>query len=258
MMKMSWTHSSKAVAIGVLLVVALGAAGPASGITFDGESPDSTQVGEEVEMQVTIEEPFTDPLPNEWTLVGNTSLENAEWTITAEDNTGEVVARSGDSGNPNDITLDSEEGIVSVTVELRGQVPEMEQGDFNYESREEEGYLAMELLRNTSAGNSQIGDEARWTAHRYTEGSQAARQAIESAQDSGASGDKIQQAIQAYNNANFKLAQDLASDAESGAESEEQTQTLLLFGGAAVVVILLAGGGYYVYQQQSRDTNKLQ
>jgi hypothetical protein len=254
MMKMSWTHSSKTVAIGVLLVVALGAAGTAAGITFDGESPDSTQVGEEIEMQVTIEEPFTDPLPNQWTIVGNSTLENAGWTITAEDNTGEVVARS----DTNELDLDSEEGIVSVTVEVRGQVPEMEDGDFNFEEREEENYLAMELLRATESGDSQLGDEARWTAHRYTEESQAARQAIESAQDSGASGSDIQQAIQAYNNANFELAQDLASDAESGAESEEQTQTLLLFGGAAVVVILLAAGGYYVYQQQSRDTNKLQ
>jgi len=254
MKEMSWTHSSKAVAIGVLLVVALGAAVPAAGITFDGEAPESTQTGEEVEMTVTIEEPFTDPLPNQWTLVGNTTLENAEWTITAEDNTGEVVARS----DTNELALNSEDGIVSVTVELRGEVPEMTEGDFSYENREEENYLAMELLRATESGNSQLGDDARWTAHRYTEGSQAARQAIESAEDSGASGDNLQQAIQAYNNANFELAQDLASDAESGAESEEQTQSLLLFGAAGVVVIALLGGGYYLYQQRSRDTNKLQ
>lgn len=254
MKEMSWTHSSKAVAIGVLLVVALGAAVPAAGITFDGEAPESTQTGEEVEMTVTIEEPFTDPLPNQWTLVGNTTLENAQWTITAEDNTGEVVTRS----DTNEIDLNSEDGITSVTVELRGEVPEMTEGDFNYESQEEENYLAMELLRATESGNSQLGDDARWTAHRYTEGSQTARQAIDDARDAGASGEDIDRAISLYNSGEFDTAEDLANEAEQNQQSSEQTQSLLLFGAAGVVVIALLGGGYYVYQQRSRDTNKLQ
>jgi len=251
---MSWTHSSKAVAIGVLLVVALGAAGVAAGITFDGESPEPAQTGDEVEMQVVIEEPFTDPLPDQWTLIGNTSLRNADWTMTAEDNTGDIVARS-DTG---ELELNSEEGIVSVTVEVRGQVPQMSDSDFSYENRNEENYLAMEMLRQTEAGNERVASDSIWTAHRYTEGSQAARQAIDDAKDAGASNDDLSQAIQAYNNENFPLAQELANEERDNQQSEEQTQSLLLFGGAAVLLIALAGGGYYVYQQRSRDTNKLQ
>lgn len=253
---MSWIRSSEAVGVVALLAIALVATGTAAAIEFDGEAPESAEVGEEVTMEVEITEPFADPLPSQWTLEGDTDLENADWTIVAEDNTGDIVARS----DTNTLELNADDSVVAVTVEIRGEVP----GgiSFNYENQEEENYVAVELLRQTDAGAERVADEAIWEAHRFTSESQEARSAIDEAStavdDAGGSGqDDLDRAIVAYNNGNFQNAIDLAEEAQSTAEGQEQTTQFLLIGGAVVVLIAVVGGGAYVYKQRQRNTNKL-
>jgi len=253
---MSWIRSSKTVGAVALLTVALLAAGTAVAVEFDGEAPESAEVGEEGTMEVEVTEPFADPLPSQWTLEGDTALENADWTIVAEDNTGDIVARS----DTNTLALNADDSVVAVTVEVRGEVPDGI--SFNYENPEEENYKVVELLRQTDAGAERVASEAIWEAHRFTAGSQEARTAIDDASDAvddaGGSGeDELDQAIRAYDNGDFELATELASDAQSSAEGSAQTTQFLLIGGAVVVLIAVVGGGAYVYKQRQRNTNKL-
>ena len=255
MREMSWIRSSKTVAAVALLAIALLAAGTVTAIEFDGESPESTQVGEEVSMEVQITEPFADPLPSQWTLEGDTELNNADWTIVARDNTDDIVARS----DTNELQLNADDSVVSVTVEIRGEVPDGI--EFDYENPDAENYKVVELLRQTDAGTERVADEAIWEAHRYTGESQEARTAIDDAaeavEQANSGGDELDNAINAYNNANFDLATSLAEDAQSTAEGQEQTTQILLIGGALVVLVALVGGGAYVYKQRQKNTNKL-
>lgn len=253
---MSWIRSSNTAGVVVLLAIALLAAGTAAAIQFDGEAPESAEVGSEVNMSIEITEPFADPLPSQWTLEGDTELNSADWTIVAEDNTGDIVVRS----DTNELQLNADDSIVAVTVEIRGEVPEGI--SFNYENQDEENYVAVELLRQTDSGAERVADEAIWEAHRFTAESQEARTAIDAASgavdSSGGSGqDDLDRAIVAYNNGNFQNAIDLAEEAESTAEGSEQTTQFLLIGGAVVVLIAVVGGGFYVYRQRQQDTNKL-
>ena len=242
---MSWTHSSKAVALGLLLVVALGAAGTAAAVSFAADDPEAAEVGDTVEFEVEVTDVY-DGQPDQWTLEGETELEDPSWDIVATDVGGDEVARSTTS----EFDIDRDDNIDTVTVEIQGDVPEMT--EFNYESPEDENYVVLEL---SEADGAVLQD---WSAHRFTEDSQDARQAIDDASEAGASDDDLSQAINAYDNANFELAIELADEAREDAESAEQTQTLLLVGGGVVVVLVLLGGGYYIYQQRSQNTNKLQ
>jgi len=252
---MSWIRSSRTAALGVLLAIALLTAGTAAAIQVSGDAPDSAQVGEEVSMEVEITEPFADPLPNQWTLRGDSELNNADWTITAEDNTGDTVARS----DTNELDLNSNDSIVSITVEIRGEVPDGI--SFNYEDREQENYKAVEILRVTEAGAERVSDDAIWTAHRYTQESQEARASIDEAQEAveqaGSGEDELQRAIDVYDNGNFETAMELADDAKSTAEGDERTSQIILIGGSVVVLVALAGGGAYAWKRRQRDTNKL-
>jgi exonuclease VII small subunit len=255
MREMSWIRSSNTAGVVVLLAIALLATGTVAAIQFDGAAPESAEVGEEVNMSIEITEPFADPLPSQWTLEGDTELNSADWTIVAEDNTGDIVSRS----DTNELQLNADDSIVAVTVEIRGEVPDGI--SYNYENPDEENYTAVELLRQTDSGAERVADEAIWEAHRFTAESQEARTAIDEAaqsvEEANSGEDELDSAISAYNNANFELAIDLADEAESTAEGSEQTTQFLLLGGAVVVLTAVVGGGFYVYRQRQRDTNKL-
>jgi len=243
---MSWTHSSKTVALGLLLVVALGAAGTAAAVSFSAEDPQASQVGETVEYEIEMTEVFIDQ-PDQWTLEAETELENASWQLVATDVSGDEVARS-ETGQ---LDLNSEDGVDTVTIEVQGDVPSI--SEYSYEDPDAENYLL--------AGISQADGPSlqQWEAHRYTEGSQSARQAIDDAADRvGADSGELDSAIALYNSGDFDQATSEAEDIREGAESQQQTQQLLLLGGGAVVVLLLLGGGYYVYKGRKQNTNKLQ
>jgi hypothetical protein len=246
MMKMSWTHSSKTVALGILLVVALGAAGTAAAVSFSADDPEASQVGETVEYQIEMSEVFIDQ-PDQWTLEAETDLGNASWQIVATDVSGEEVARS----ETGEIDLNSEDGVDTVTIEVQGDVPSI--SEYNYADPEAENYLLVGLSQADGPSLQQ------WEAHRYTEGSQEARQAIDEAADRvGEDSNDLDSAIALYNSGDFEQATSEAESIREDAESQQQTQQLLLLGGGAVLVLALLGGGYYVYQGRKQNTNKLQ
>ncbi|MFW5974202.1 MAG: hypothetical protein ACOCPZ_02335 [Natrialbaceae archaeon] len=243
---MSWTHSSKVVAIGLLLVVALGAAGTAAAVSFSADDPEASQVGDTVEYEIEMTEAFTDQ-PDQWTLEAETELENASWQIVATDVSGDEVARS----DTDEIDLDSEDGVDTVTIEVQGDVPEI--SEYNYEDPDAENYLLVGL---SQADGPSLEE---WEAHRYTEDSQQARQAIDDATDRvGEDNDDLESAIALYNSGDFEQATSEAESIREDAESQQQTTQYLMFGGGAVAVILVLGGAYYVYQGRKQNTNKLQ
>jgi len=239
---MSWIRSSKAVAAVVLLVLALGAVGTATAVSFSADEPEATEVGETMTFEVEMTEVFQDQ-PNEWTVQVNTELEEETYQIIAEDVSGAEVARS----DSNTLQVSSEDGVDTVTIEVQGTVPGL--SSYSYENPEEEEFQVVEIAQ----ANGPALEE--WTAHRYTQKSQEARTAIEEAEDAGAS--DLSNAISAYNSEDFDNAIDLANSAKSDAEGQEQTQQYLMFGGIALAVILLAGGGFYLYQQRQEDRSKL-
>ncbi|MEF8814337.1 MAG: hypothetical protein V5A55_11040 [Halovenus sp.] len=255
---MNWTHSSKGVALAVLLATAVVVVGTAGAVTVTGSAPDATEVGEDVSMQVTVEDPFENQA-NVWTLQGSTELVGASWSVEAVDVGGDVVERQDTSGGSFTMELDSNDGISEVTIELQGDVPEMD--TFNYRDREIEEYVAMDLLVAESGG-SLAGMPL--SAHRYTEESLEARQAIDEARDAiGDSGSdseesQLDTAITLYNSGEFEAAIEEANSIRESAEDAEQTRTVLFVGGGVVLVVLVLGGGFYLYRQRQRDTSKLQ
>ena len=242
---MNSIRSSKGVALGVLFVVAFAAVGTAAAVTVSASDPEPAQVGDSVEYTATIEEPFRDA-PDQWTLEGETELGNATWTIqvTAQ---GDPVTTQDYSGQSFSHDLDSASGATEVEVTLSGDVRTI--GEFNYEDYAEENFTMMALARGAGAELETI------TATRYTEESQAARQAIDSAIEAvGGRNDKIEQAISSYNTGNFENAQSLAEEAQSGAQSGQ----LLLYAVVAVVVLAVVGGAVYYWRQQQDKGYKLQ
>lgn len=256
---MSWTHSSRGAIFGVLLAISLLAVGTAAAISTTGQAPAPAENGTEVSMTATVDEPFADA-PDQWTLRGDTELENATWIVEAYDQRGSVVARENvqASNVTQDLNFDNDATRVNVTV--TGSVPTLTA--FNYEDRSAENYTVMRL---SQADGSAL--EKSWDSHRYTNGSQTAREAIDEAatavdEASGNAGqDDLDRAISAYNNDNFENAISLAADAQSTAEentSDDSGLPIALIAGVIVVVLLAVGGGVYYRQSQQQDTSRLQ
>jgi len=247
---MSWTHSSKVLAVGVLLALALGAAGTATAVTFDASNvPEDLEVGTQPEVSVTMEDPFENQ-PDTWEIQASSQLDSATVTIRAETVGGDIDTQSGEGSAS--MTLSADDGINEVVIEATGTVPEISNDAYNYQNPEEENFVALQA--------SGEGVQEQWEVHRYTEDSREARQKIDEAAELVSSENSdLQTAISLYDSGDdFGQATSVAEDIISGEESEEQTQTLLLGGAAVVVLIALAGGGYYVYSQRKKNTNKLQ
>jgi hypothetical protein len=261
MRKMSWTHYSKTIVIGVLLAVLLTTAGTAAAISFTGEAPDPADAGEEVTMEVTVEEPFTGQ-PNQWTLRGETDLENANWFIEVRDTGGSIVEQQEPGGDSVEQALNAEDGTTEVTIEVSGEIPEIDEEELNYENIDEERYTALELLR-TDDGQTTL---ETWRSHRWQADSrhEEARQTLDDASDAleGVSDESIQadfdNAKAFYNQGDFDRAISLAEDAQTQAEQGGGGDQLLLIGGGLIVVLLLAGGGVYYYRSGEDDSYKLQ
>ncbi len=256
---MSWIRSSEGVAIGVLFVVLLGAVGTVAAISVSGSAPSAAEVGETVEMSASVEDPFDGP-PDEYTLQGTTELENASWTVEVL-NQGDPIETFDAGGQSFTYDLNKENSATDVEITLRGDVPDL--STFNYEDPSQEEYVAMSLARVTNGTET---DLETWSVHRFTESSQAARNAIDAAIDAGArdvGGDAetaLTNAIEFYNGANFEQAISNAEDAEELAEeqSDEGGPSMLLIGGALVVLLIVVGAVAYVYQSNQSSGNKLQ
>jgi hypothetical protein len=149
-----------------------------------------------------------------------------------------------------------------VTIEVSGEIPEIDEEELNYENIDEERYTALELLR-TDDGETTL---ETWRSHRWQADSrhEEARQALDDARNAleGVSDDNAQEdfsnAKAFYNQGDFDRAISLAEDAQTQAEQGGGDDQLLLIGGALVVVVLLAGGGVYYYRSGGDDSYKLQ
>ncbi|WP_254272208.1 hypothetical protein [Haloarcula marina] len=258
---MNLTHCSKGT-IALLCVAGLLAfAGTASAFTISAEGvPSDAAVGDEVTVTYTIDDPFTDT-SNEWTLQGQTQLQDVSWTVTVL-RAGSQVSQATYGGQNFSQALDIDNNGDQVTVELTGTTPEVE----NYTYQPEEQFRVASLTRVSGNNEEEFQND---TAHHYTADSREARQAIDDAQaaiDAAGGNSEAEQlldsAVSSYENGNFQNAIDLAEQSQNTAQqaqqSQQTTQTLLLAGGALVVLLLLGGGGYYLYTQtQGDDYSKL-
>lgn len=262
---MNWIHSSRAVILGVLLAVALLTAGTVGAVQIAGfdDAPDSAEVGEQVTVDVELTELYGDNVPDdEWTLVGESALDNADWTVIVRDPGGDEVERVDPVNESFEVGIDRDASHVSVDVSVTGEVPEID--EFDYEDAEVEEILAMELAQLTSDGDRATLADGTHYIHAYTEESQAARTAIDDAReaaedaDSDSARDDVDDAITFYNNGEFESAANTANSAQESVESSQQTRQLLIFGGAAVVVIGLLAGVVYYWRESQQSTSKLQ
>lgn len=261
---MNSTHYFRAT-VALLCVVGLVAvAGTAGAFTVspEGTVPNETAVGSEVSVTYVIEDPYDGP-PNEYTIEGETELENVSWTVEVFDQ-GDSVDQTtyGDQSFSQPMDRDGDQNGDEVRITLEGTVPPVE--NYTYEPRE--NYSLIKLARVTGSNENEFRNDS---AHHYTEQSREARQAIDDAGTAidEAGGDSEAEnlrtsAISAYENDNFENAISLANQARNTAEeaqqSQQTTQTLLYAAGAVVLVLLLGGGGYYAYNQsQADDYSKL-
>ncbi len=248
---MSWTHSSEAVALGLLLAVSLVTAGTVTAVTIAGEAPDATEVGEDVSMTITIEEPFADA-PDQWTLRGDTELEGASWTVTTLEQ-GRTLETNEYGSSSFEQDLDIESGTTTIEITVEGAAPEMT--EFNYDDVEAEQFTVASMGRATD-GNVNVLQS--WDIRRFTEDSEEARNAIAEAEEAVAGADSaeaaelLDDAKAFYANEEFDRAIDNAQQAQETAEQASGGLPLIpIAGGAVVLVVVIAGGLYYRSQQQS-------
>ncbi|WP_435359110.1 hypothetical protein [Haloarchaeobius sp. DFWS5] len=270
---MNSIRSSRWAILAVVALFAVAAVGTATAVTITNEDvPEEKQVGEQYTATVTLSELYKNPSYTNWTLQGETELQDVTWTVVTEDtDTGsQIDQQSFDGQSFNYTKIDAEKTDTNqVTVKVTGTVPEVT----NYTYADEEQFVVASLTQVRDGGTT--NDIGTTTAHHFTSESQSAREAlnsakesIDSAESSGASVSDAQSsfdsAVSAYENGNFENAQTLAnraseeagSSADSKAANESRNQ-LIMYGAAALVALLLVGGGIYWYSQQGDDYSRL-
>ena len=254
---MNWSRSSSTTL--VLVALMLVAVVPAAGITVSGDaSPSTVEVGEQQDVTYTFEDNLYDNY-NRWTLQGETELESVTWTVKTFDVGGDELTEETYSGQNFSHEIAKGDDVASVTVRVEGTTPTW--SEWQYDPPQQMTVATFSQSQEGGASNKIEG----FTARPYTAESQSARtaiddanEAIDEAETAGASTDEaealVNNAISAYENGNFENAEDLASQAEttanSAAQSAQRTDLLLLAGGVIVVLALVAGGIYWYLQQR--------
>jgi len=250
-------NSNRSSKIGLALLCALFlAVSPAAAVSTGASGvPDSAQVGDQVTATYTFEELYDQY--DQWSLDGETQLEQATWTVSLYDQTGSRIARNTYNGATFNQSVAAKNDVNRIEVEVTGTVPSV--SNFSYEPAQQ--FTLASFTQTQTGGTSAplTGDEVR----HYTDASQNARNAIDAAtaavEGSGSeeAADLLNSAVSAYNAGNFDNAVDLAEQAQSNAESAQQSQQttqLLLYAGVGIVVLLLIGAGVYWFLS-NRDTN---
>ncbi|SFR92122.1 hypothetical protein SAMN05216559_1014 [Halomicrobium zhouii] len=256
---MSSIPCSRATIALLFVAVLVAAVGPASALSLSSEGvPESSQVGEEVQVTYNIDDPFTDA-PNEWTLQGETELEDVRWTVTVL-RAGTQVSQETYTEQSFNHSLDVDDNGDEVVVNLDGTTPAIE----NYTYSPEESYRVTSLDQRTGGNVEKLANDS---AHHYTGDSQEARNAIEDAEaaidEAGGHSDAEDlrdSAVSAYEAENFGNAVDLANKAEQQAENAKQSQqtlTMALMGGGVLLVLALIGGGIYYWKSQQETVSRL-
>jgi hypothetical protein len=249
--------SNKFVAVSVaLLLFGLLFAGPAVAVESEPQDlPEESEVGTTVETTFEITELYDEF--ESWTLVAETELTNATWTIRQLDQGEGEITRNEFDGQSVSQPVDIEDGTATVEVRVTGTTPQID--EFSYEPPQR--FVVASFIQEREGGTNR--DIATHESHHYTPDSKQARQAIDSAQTAveGSGSDEAQSsldsAISAYESGNFENAIDLAERAEGEASQSQLIRNALIGGGVVIVVLLLAVVGYRVYKSRQQDTSRL-
>ncbi|MFC7176078.1 hypothetical protein [Halosegnis marinus] len=255
---MSWSRCSKAVVAALLVLTA--AVAPVAAVSTSSEGvPQEAQVGDEVSATYTFTDLYTDY--ESWTLRGETNLTGVTWTVRELDQAGNQVSQQSYDGGSFNESVALSDDTARVVVEVRGSAPEVE--NFTYDPAEEFVLADFSLVRD--GGTQQSITTSR--VHHYTEASNEARTAIESAQAAidNAGGDDeaeatLEDAVEAYNNEEFGSATTFAENAEQQAQQAESTQSrnqLILYGVAALLVVAVLVGAVLYWRSRGDSYDKL-
>lgn len=258
-MKTSLSRSSKLLVACLVLLSAVAA--PAAAVSVaDSDVPDEAEVGSQVSATATLDELYKDPQLEAWTLQGQTNLTDVTWTVTYYDQTGAKVGQESTDGQNMTADIAASDDVSEVEVKVTGTVPEVT----NYSYDPDQTFLFASLTQARDGGSSNAIES--WQVHHYTEESKPAREAIDEAAaavDSSGSDEAektLENAVSAYENANFELAIELANEAQTKAQSAEQSQEtmqLALYAVAGLLVVGLLAGGFLWYRSQQDGYDKL-
>jgi len=256
---MNSNHYSK---LALLVIALVASAGVVGAVSVSGDTADEREVGSDVSVTYTINEPFQ-PF-QEWTLRGSTELENATWTVreidTANQTVESVTYPQEDGADPQTFEHQVSQGdnVERFTVTLTGDVPNV--SDYTYDPP---NTITVAEFRQEAGGSVETIETYR--THPYTAESREARDAIDSAREvvgANASADArgdLQDAIDFYDAEEFDRAVENAQEAEKKAEQAEQQQDLVELGilvVGAIIVLAVVAGGFYRYRK-NQTGNKL-
>jgi hypothetical protein len=262
MTKTNWSRFSSLLL--ALLVLGSVAAPVAAVSVGDTTVPDEGEVGTQVEATVTLTELYQNPTLQQWQLEGETELRDVTWSLSYIDQTGATVAREEfDGQNFTSSAVAAADGTAEVRVRVTGTVPPV--ASYSYDP--EQTFVFLSLTQAREGGNTNAIDT--WESHYFTADSDQARTALDDAQRAisaanaaganvGEAQNTFDQAVNAYESENFDLAVELATEAQSQADSAQQSrQTLQLalyaVGGLVVVGLLVGGFLYWRSQQDTHD-----
>jgi hypothetical protein len=266
MRRMNWTHCSRlALGAGLVLVLVAGSFGAAA-VPFEGDTPESAEVGEEVEVdELTMTNPFEVSGGSDWMMQVSTDLRSPRLQVTAVDGAGNPVFET-DVTETRVLLEINDTSISEIRLEVRGDVPEIGgdgPGSYDYENRAAENITVIKV-NEVFEGQVRAVENGTFELHRFTDDSQTARRAIDNASaaaeeaDSDSARERINEAITFYNSGEFDDAIAAAEDAENTANSENESRnTVLLVGGLLAVLVVVGGVAYYLRSRQAPE-NKLQ
>ncbi|WP_181692299.1 hypothetical protein [Natronomonas sp. LN261] len=249
--------SSKLVAalVAVSLFGALFAGSATAVESSPQDLPEESEVGTDFEATFEVTGLFDEF--ERWTLVANTELENATWTIRRYNQAGDELSREDADGPTATEPVDIDDDTARVEVRVTGTTPELEA--LSYEPPDRFVAAAFTLEREGGTERT-IGSHE---VHHYTEQSREAREAIDSAseavEESGSdeARSSLDSAISAYESGNFENAIDLAERAEGEVSQSRLIRNALLGVGVVIVLAVLLGGGYWVYKSRQQAPSRL-
>jgi hypothetical protein len=259
---MTRTNLSRSSSLLVACLVLLAAvAAPAAAVSVaDSDVPEEAEVGSQVSATVTLDELYKNPQLEAWTLRGETNLTDVTWTVTTYDQTGSKLDQQSADGQNVSVDVAAADDVSEVQVKITGTVPEV--NGYSYDPAHE--FSLVSLTQARDGGSST--ELKTWQTHHYTEDSASARDALDTAA-AAIDGSNSQQAektfdnaVSAYENANFDLATELANEAQSQAESakqSDQTMQLALYAVGGLLVVGLLVGGFVWYRSQQDSYDKL-
>lgn len=234
----------------------------AAAISFNADAPDSAEVNSEVEIEEVVVQDLA-TVGDTWTMQVTTGLDNPRLQATVRDPGGNPTAEYDTTDDTLEFDIDTSRDA-TVELSVRGDAPPIENGpgQFDYENPDRENIAALRVTE-LFQGETQSIDGGTFTVHRYTEGSQDAREAIDDANeaaedaDSDDARDAIDDAITFYDNGEFDKAIERANEAEDIAGSKGETRRLLMIIGGILALIIVIGAGAYLYQERQEPENRL-